>query len=144
MPWFVGRTRPCWEHLAQRQIERHFGQLTAPQWNKAEYTYLPMFFDLKNRRHRCLFTSWLFIRQCQPYVFLFHIEALAYILMSDGHQSVAPQRGQARPGTLPLRRFDAGETVRVAYGPLKDQEVVYQGMSVDLKCAGRRECRRRS
>jgi hypothetical protein len=137
MPWFVGRTRPCSEHLAQRQIERHYGQLTAPQWNKAEHTYLPMFFDLKNRRRQCLFTSWLFIRECEPYAFLSHIEALSFILMNDGQPAVLSdavighwRRGEDRRGLirLPLRRFDAGETVR---GDLPGHERLRAGRRAD-------------
>jgi hypothetical protein len=144
MPWFVGRIRPCSEHITQRQIERHYGRLAVPQWNKGEHTYLPIFSDLKNRPRQCSFTFWVFIRQYGRYAFLFHIEALAYILMSDGHPAILKDavigqwrrredtRGLVR---MPSRRFNAGETVRVTYGPLKDQQVVYQGMSGSERAA---------
>ena len=99
---------------------------------------------LKNRRRQCSFTSWLFIRQCEPYAFLFHIEALSFILMNDGQPAVLndavigqrrsreDKRGLVR---LPIRRFDAGETDRVTYGPLKDQHVISQGMSGSERAA---------
>jgi transcription antitermination factor NusG len=144
MPWFVGRTRPCCEHIAQRQIERHLGVLSAPRWNDATHTYLPMFLDKRNRRRQCLFTGWLFIRQREPYAFLFHIEALAYLLMQDKHPAVLKdavigewrnredRRGLVR---LPERRFEKGDAVKVIYGPLKDQTAIYQGMSANERAS---------
>ena len=143
MPWFVGRTRPCAEHIAQRQIERHFGFFRAPQWNKALNTYLPMFFDTKNRRRQCLFTSWLFIRETHPYSFLFDVEALSFLLMSDGRPAVLQdrhigdwRRREDRRGLvrIPIMEFLEGESVRVRYGALKDQTVIYQGMSGAERC----------
>jgi hypothetical protein len=138
MPWFIGRTKPCSEHIAQRQIERHFGVLTAPQWNKARHTYLPMFFDLRNRRRQCLFTSWLFIRETHAFQFLFHIEALSFLLMSDDRPATLADRhiGEWRRREdkrglvrIPPKDFRKGEQVKVLYGPMQDQLAIYQGMS---------------
>jgi hypothetical protein len=57
MPRYLGPTRPLCEHLARRRIERRFGNVSSPQWNRAHHICLPMFFGLRSWRRHCLFAS---------------------------------------------------------------------------------------
>jgi transcription antitermination factor NusG len=95
--------------------------------DKAQHTYLPMMFDLRNLPRR----------ETQAYQFLFHIEALSFLPMSD-HPATLPdryigewRRREDRRGLvrIPHKDFRKGEQVKIIYGPLQDQLAIYQGIS---------------